>query len=88
MGLTRPGAAAVAALAVAAGTAIAVFPFGTAKPAPVATQTTAYVVSHVVQALDAMPDNTVVFTQQMTVPASNSGRQADVMHPGTSGRPW
>jgi hypothetical protein len=59
-----PGAVAVTAVAAAAGTAVALIPSGPAKPPPVATQTTAYVVSHVTRALDAMPGNTVVFTQR------------------------
>jgi hypothetical protein len=63
------GAVAVAAVAAAAVTAVALIPSGPAKPAPAATQRTAYVVSHVAQALDAMPRNTVVFMQQTTVPA-------------------
>lgn len=66
-----PGAVAVVAVAAAAGTAAALIPSGPAKPAPVAKQTTAYVVSHVAKALDAMPGNTVVFTQRMTVPATD-----------------
>lgn len=66
-----PGAVAVAAVAAAAGTAVAVIHSGPAKPAPVAAQTTAYVVSRIAQALDAMPDKTVVFTQRTTDPASD-----------------
>jgi hypothetical protein len=66
-----PGAVAVAAVAAATGTAVALIPSGSVKPAPVAMQTTAYVVSHVARALDAMPGNTVVFTQRLTVPASD-----------------
>jgi hypothetical protein len=67
-----PGAVAVAAAAAAAGIAIALISSGPARPAPAATQTTAYVVSHVAQAIDAMPDNTVVFSQLTTVPASQT----------------
>jgi hypothetical protein len=67
-----PGAVAIVAVAAAAGTAVALIAPGSAKPAPVATHTTAYVVSHVAQALDAMPGNTVVVTQMTTVPASDS----------------
>ena len=66
-----PGVIAVAAVAAAVGTAVALLPSGPATPAPVATHTTAYVVSHVTRALDAMPGNTVVFTQRMTVPATS-----------------
>lgn len=71
-----PVAAAVVAVAAAAGTAVALIPSGSARPAPVTTRTTAYVVSHVARALDAMPGNTVVFTQQTTVPAT-SGNSID-----------
>src|ERR1700722_1654856 len=60
-----PGAVAVVAVAAAAGTAVALIPSGSVKPAPVATKTTAYVVSHVAQALDAMPGNTIVATQRV-----------------------
>ncbi|MBV9794875.1 MAG: hypothetical protein JO016_13160 [Actinobacteria bacterium] len=66
-----PAGVAVAAVAAAAGTAAAIISSGPAKPAPVAAQTTAYVVSQVARALDAMPGNTVVFTQRLTVPASD-----------------
>jgi hypothetical protein len=66
-----PGAVAVAAVAAAAGAAVALIPAGPAKPAPVATQRTAYVVSHVTRALDAMPSNTVLAIQRTTVPASD-----------------
>jgi hypothetical protein len=81
-----PGVVAVAAVAAAAGTAIAVLPSGSGEPAPVAThtQTTAFVVSHVARALDAMPGNTVVFTRQMTVPAT-SGNNIDTWS-GEGGR--
>jgi hypothetical protein len=65
-----PGAVAVAAVAAAAGTAAALLPSGPARPALVSTHTTAYVVSHVARALDAMPDSTVVFTQRVTAPAT------------------
>jgi hypothetical protein len=59
-----PVAVAVVAVAAAAGTAVALIPSGSARPAPVATHTTAYVVSHVTRALDAMPDSTILATQQ------------------------
>jgi len=59
-----PVAVAVVAVAAAAGTAVALIPSGPAKPAPVATHTTAYVVSHVTRALDAMPRGTILFTQR------------------------
>jgi len=65
-----PGVIAVAAVAAAVGTAVALLPSGPARPAPVTTHTTAYVVSHVARALDAMPGSTVVFTQRTTVPAT------------------
>jgi hypothetical protein len=65
-------AVAVAAVAAAAGTAVALIAPGPAKPAPAATQRTAYVVSHVARALDAMPGNTVVVMQRTTVPASET----------------
>jgi hypothetical protein len=71
-----PGAVAVVAVAAAAVTAVALIPSGPARPAPAATHTTAYVVSHVARALDAMPGSTVVFTQQTTVPAT-SGNNID-----------
>jgi hypothetical protein len=58
-----PGALAVVAVAAAAGTAVALVPAGSAKPAAVSTKTTAYVVGHVTRALDAMPGNTVVLIQ-------------------------
>jgi hypothetical protein len=67
-----PGAVAVVAAAAAAGTAVVLIPSGSAKQAPVATQRTAYVVSHVARALDAMPANTVVVMQRTTVPASET----------------
>jgi hypothetical protein len=79
-----PVAVAVVAVAAAAGTAVAFIPSGPAKPAPVATHTTAYLVSHVAQALDAMPGNTIVFTQQTTVPAT-SGNNIDTWS-GEGGR--
>jgi hypothetical protein len=60
-----PVAVAVVAVAAAAGTAVALIPSGSAKPAPAATHTTAYVVSHVTRALDAMPDSTIVFTHRI-----------------------
>jgi hypothetical protein len=60
-----PGAVAVVAVAAAAGTAVALIPSGSAKPAPVAAHTTAYVVSHVTRALDAMPGSTIVATQRV-----------------------
>jgi hypothetical protein len=66
-----PGAVAVIAVAATAGIAAALIPSGPAKPAPVATQRTAYVVSHVTQALDAMPGNTILVMQMTTVPASS-----------------
>ncbi len=59
-----PGAVAVVAVA-AAGTAVALLPSGSARPAPAATQTTAYVVSHVTRALDAMPGSTILVTQRI-----------------------
>jgi hypothetical protein len=62
-----PGAAAVVAVAAAAGTAVALVHGGSARPAPVAAHTTAYVVSHVTRALDAMPDSTIVATQRVPV---------------------
>ncbi|HTZ30414.1 MAG TPA: hypothetical protein VMC83_40865 [Streptosporangiaceae bacterium] len=62
-----PGVVAVVAVAAAAGTAVALLPSGPAKPAPVATHTTAYVVSHVTRALDAMPDSTIMATQRVPV---------------------
>jgi hypothetical protein len=81
-----PGVVTVVAVAAAAVTAVALIPSGSrpgpapapgpAKPASAATHTTAYVVSHVTQALDAMPGNTVVFTQETTVPAT-SGNNID-----------
>jgi hypothetical protein len=80
-----PGAVAVAAVAAAAGTAIAFIPSGPAKPAPVATKATAYVVSHVTRALDAMPGNTVFFMQMTTVPAS-SGNNSDHWDAGQQSR--
>jgi hypothetical protein len=58
-----PGAVAIVAVAAAAGTAVALIPAGSVKPAGVTTQTTAYVVSHVARALDAMPGHAVVATQ-------------------------
>ncbi len=60
-----PGAVAVVAVAAAAGTAVTLLPSGSARPAPVATQTTAYVVSHVTRALDAMPGSTILVTQRI-----------------------
>ena len=63
------GAVAVVAVAAAASTAVALTPSGAARPAPVATLTTAYVVSHVTRALDAMPDNAVLLIRRTTVPA-------------------
>jgi hypothetical protein len=63
-----PGVVAVAAVAAAAGTVVALIPSGSAKPAPVAAQTTAYVVSHVARALDAMPGNTVVVAKMTGTP--------------------
>jgi hypothetical protein len=66
-----PGAVAVAAVAAAAGTAVALIAPGTAKPAPVATRRTAYVVSHVARALDAMPGNTILVIKMTTVPPSS-----------------
>jgi hypothetical protein len=80
-----PGAVAVAAVAAAAGTAVALIPAGSAKPAPVVTKTTAYVVSHVTRALDAMPGNTVFFMQMTTVPAS-SGNISDHWDAGQQSR--
>jgi hypothetical protein len=83
-----PGVVAVVAVAAAAGTAVALIPSGpgpglgrgpgsgSAKATSAATHTTAYVVSHVTRALDAMPGNTVVFTQETTVPAT-SGNNID-----------
>jgi hypothetical protein len=80
-----PGAVAVVAVAAAAVTAVALISSGSgpgpAKPGPAtsasaAAHTTAYVVSHVARALDAMPENTVVFTRQTTVPAT-SGNNID-----------
>lgn len=65
------GAVAVAAVAAAAGTAVALVPSGVPGPAAVATQTTAYVVSHVARALEAMPDDTVWVTRQTTDPATS-----------------
>jgi hypothetical protein len=62
-----PGAVAVVAVAAAAGTAVALLPSGSAKPAPVAMHTTAYVVSHVTRALDALPDSTIVAIQRVPV---------------------
>jgi hypothetical protein len=59
-----PGAVAAVAVAAAAGTAVALIPSGSAKPAPVATHTTAYIVSHVTRALDAMPVGTILATQR------------------------
>ena len=64
-----PGAVAVVAAAAAAGTAIALIPSGSATPAPIPARTTAYVVSHVARALDAMPGGTVLFIRRTTVPA-------------------
>jgi hypothetical protein len=66
-----PGAVAMTAVAAAAGTAVALIPSGPARPAPVATRTTAYVLSHLAQALDAMPADTVVATQQTAVRAGD-----------------
>lgn len=60
-----PGAVAVVAVAAAAGTAVALIPSGPARPAPAATQTAAYVVSHVTRALDAMPGSTILVTQRI-----------------------
>jgi hypothetical protein len=61
-----PGAVAVVAVAAAASTAVALSPSGPAKPAPVAaTHTTAYVVSHLTRALDAMPGSTIFVTQRI-----------------------
>jgi len=62
-----PGALAAVALAAAAGITVALIPSGPARP--VATKTTAYVVSHVAQAIDAMPAGTVVAVQRTTAPA-------------------
>ena len=62
-----PGAVAVVAVVAAAGAAVALVPGGPARPAPVATHTTAYVVSHVTRALDAMPASTIVATQRVPV---------------------
>jgi hypothetical protein len=62
-----PGAVAAVAVAAVAGITVALIPSGPARP--VATQTTAYVVSHVARALDAMPAGTVVAIQRTTVPA-------------------
>ena len=62
-----PGAVAVIAVAAAAGTAVALIPSGSAQPAPVATHTTAYVVSHVARALDAMPGHAILVTQRLPV---------------------
>ena len=59
-----PGAATAVAVAAAAGITVALIPSGSARPAPVAMQTTAYVVSHVTRALDAMPADTVVVMQR------------------------
>jgi hypothetical protein len=67
-----PGAVAAVAVAAAAGAAVALIAPGSAKPAPVVTHSTAFVVSHLTRALDAMPSNTVVVTQMTTVPASGS----------------
>ena len=65
-----PGAVTTVAVAAAAGITVALIPSGPAKPArPAATQTTAYVISHVAQALDSMPADTVVAIQRTTVPA-------------------
>jgi hypothetical protein len=59
-----PVAVAVVAVAAAAGAAVALIPSGSARPAPAATHTTAYVVSHVTRALDALPDSTILATQR------------------------
>lgn len=58
------GAGAAVAVAAAAGITVALIPSGPARPAPVAMLTTAYVVSHVTRALDAMPADTVVVIQR------------------------
>jgi hypothetical protein len=61
-----PGAIAVTTAAAAA---IALTVSGSARPAPVAAQTTAYVVSHMTEALTAMAPRTVLFIHRTTIPA-------------------
>jgi hypothetical protein len=63
-------AAAAAGTAAVAGTAATVFLSGPAGPAT-QTQTTAYVVRHVTQALDAMPAGTIMFDRMTFGPSGN-----------------
>jgi hypothetical protein len=67
-----PVAVAAVAVAAAAGSTAALIPSGPSGPAPVAMQTTAYVVSHVTQALDAMPADTVVVIQRTGAEGSDT----------------
>lgn len=63
----RAGARAIAAAATAAAAGVAATVF-LARPAAPATPTTGYVVSHLTQALDAMPASTVVFDRTTYTP--------------------
>ena len=66
-GAASPRAVAAVGTAAVAGTAATVILSGSAEPAT-QTQTTAYVVSHITQALDAMPAGTIQFDRTSFVP--------------------